>query len=248
MLEKVGQRGLRLHPGSGEQPRTVLAEERDPLGGQPVEVVSHLGVDVVLDRPRRLRQPERVLALGRWLTVLGVEVPPPTDRLGAVHQHTQSAPVVPVEVLHQQTPPATALGPGGELGPARAEPPSRQPLDRPLLGQSVHEMHRRPRRRLDHLELIGHLGQPVAVGLGAHVCAPLPQLGRPMTHGRQDQVGLLSVEHAPTQHRSRLDDQHRTVGVVQKVRTQLVPEQPAARHRLLLCVRSQPGHSRAHLP
>jgi hypothetical protein len=43
-------------------------------------------------------------------------------------------------------------------------------------------------------------------------------------------VGLLPVEGAAPEHRLRLDQQHGLVGPVEKMRPELIGEQPAAVH------------------
>ena len=85
---------------------------------------------------------------------------------------------------------------------------------------------------MDDLQRTVDLRERLAVGVGLQegdVAAGLAELGDPVPHRRQDEVGLLPVEGATTEHGARLDDQQGPVMVVDEVRSQLVGEQPARR-------------------
>ena len=69
---------------------------------------------------------------------------------------------------------------------------------------------------------------------GDQVGAAFAELGRPVAHGGQDQVGLLPVEHPAAEHALGLDQQDGLAGVVQEVRSQLVSEEPPACHAVML--------------
>ena len=183
--------------------------------------------------PPRLVDAERGRARGRRLAVVGVVVPRPADGLAVVlEEHAVPPAGVAVEVLHQQPLAAPPLGPAGEVLPGRDEPAGRQDLEVTLLSELVHEPQRRVARGVDDLERSVDLRQRLAVGVGLQerdVATRLPQLGDPVTHRRQDQVGLLPVEGPAPEHGARLDDQQRPVVVVGEVRSQLVGEQPPGR-------------------
>jgi hypothetical protein len=80
------ERRDRFGPGDGELPRAVAAGQPDLPGPLPfVQVPADFPVDVVLCGWRR---PGQVEAAGRGrLTVVGVEVPPATGRIAAVHEY-----------------------------------------------------------------------------------------------------------------------------------------------------------------
>ena len=249
--DEVGQGRQRLRARGREQPRTVLTEELTPSPSSRSR--SSRTAASMSSSPGHTGSgsPSVRSALRRRLAVLGVEVPPAADRFSAVHQQPDPAPVVAVEVLHQKSFPAPTVGPGGELGPARAEAPGRQSLDVALVGQPVDQVQRRPRRRLDDLQRSCDLGQPRAVGVRPQVRTALPELGRPVSHRRQHQVRLLAVEPSSAEHRGRLDQQHVGVGVVEEVWSELVAEEPPHHHRSPpppLRPVSYPGHVPATLP
>src|SRR4051812_5006608 len=99
MLDEPGERALGLARSHGEQPRTIPADRRMV---RTVQVATHLVVDVVLAWLVRGRHVERRLLLRWWLAVLLVVVPAVADRVGAVHEDVEPAPLITVEVLHAE--------------------------------------------------------------------------------------------------------------------------------------------------
>ncbi len=96
----------RLAPGHGEDARTVDADGGDDALARPaVQVVAHLGVDVVLARPVGRWHVETLHAPGRGLAVLLVEGPPTADRPVALDEQVEPLPLEAVEVLHAQLAP-----------------------------------------------------------------------------------------------------------------------------------------------
>ena len=85
------------------------------------------------------------------------------------------------------------------------------------------------------MERAVRLGEGVAVPLDPCLPAARPELGRPVAHGAQNEVRLLTVERPACEHPPGLHEKHRPVVLVQKVVgevwTQLVAEQPADRTR-----------------
>lgn len=221
VVDEVAQPGGGLGVGDREQPRAVAAGEIDAFVLPAVQVGADLRVDVVLDRQRRRRDVEA--AVCRWrLAVVGVEVPPAAGRFAAVHEHVVQDPGMAVEVLQAQ--PAPAVGPGGELGGAGHE------AARPVHGHPgrAQQPPGGPGCGVAGVEWLAHLGQRLAVGLRAQVPRLFAELGGAVAQRRQDQVRLLAVERAAAEHRLGLDEQHRLVGGVEEMRSQLIGEQPAA--------------------
>ncbi|CAO5258746.1 branched chain amino acid efflux pump [Frankia sp. AgKG'84/4] len=232
----------RLVAGRGEPARPVdPAEPGVPVAFEPVKVVADLGVDVRLDRAPRFGQAEPAPVARRWFAVVVVVVPLSARRLGAVHQNAVAMPLPPVEILHQQPPPArgagagagagagrwTAVGPGGELLVARSGEGRRDDGHR---GQAGHEAPRRPGGRGGHLQGLAIIGDDLAVGRADPMVAAFAQLTGTVAQRREDQVCLLAVEAPPSEHPGRLDQQDRLVGPCEEVRAELIGKQPATVH------------------
>jgi hypothetical protein len=81
----------RLGAGDGKLAGPVAADERDQAVMLPaMQVCANLFVDVVLLGQPGIRNVQARRAFRRRLAVVGVEVPPGTGWLRAVHQHIES--------------------------------------------------------------------------------------------------------------------------------------------------------------
>ena len=215
MGDEAVEQGQRLPACGGEASRAIAAEERHvsvPL--PPIEVVPHLQVDLVLDRPFRLGDAERGRPR-RWLSVVGVEVPPSADRLVILHQDVQAASGVAVEVLHEKAAATARLHPRVEDLHRRREAARGQHVD--VAAPDCKPQCRR-RRGVADAEGLSHVVQGLRVGIRAHVGALPAELGCAMAHRREDEMRLGTMEAASGEHAPRLDHEHRLIRSVQEVR------------------------------
>ncbi|BCJ63833.1 hypothetical protein GCM10009779_48170 [Polymorphospora rubra] len=91
------------------------------------------------------------------------------------------------------------------------------------------------------LQRLVDLPQRVAVGLGAQVDRPVAEFRGPVPQRGEHQVGLLPVEGTASEHRPGLHEQHRLVWTVEKVRSELIREDPTPHHAPILPRCGVPG-------
>jgi hypothetical protein len=237
MLDEPVVGGQRLRAGGREQSRAVVADEGDAvLALPPVEVGTDLVVDLVLDRPPRLRHVE-VRLLRRRLAVVVVEVPRAACRLVAVQEQPVTQAGLPVVVLHEQPALAATGGPFGELRLGGAVAALLEELDdRKFIRvvQRSHEAVRTAARRRTDAQGLVDLGERVPVCLGLQEDRLIAQLGGSVPHRGQDQVRLLPMEPPPPEHGLRLNQKHGLVRGVEELGAELVGEEPATSHRAAL--------------
>ena len=231
VVEEVRQRAQRLGAGDGEQPRAVDPDERDLAGRSQRSRSARTSSSISSSSGHHGSGTGTRAVGGRRLAVVVVEVPAAADRVGAVHQHAVAPAAVAVEVLHQQ--------PAGRTGVPRATRVPAQAANSSCVftkprAASTCDARTAARTRSRLRQVVGaqtdsgsaHRSQRLA-----RRCAPgggrlLAQLGGAVAQRREHEVGLLPVEAAAGEHRLRLDEQHRLVGVVEEVRAELVGEQP----------------------
>lgn len=86
-----------------------------------------------------------------------------------------------------------------------------------------------------HRGIPHRLAQSLPVGLRLDVAHPVPQLGGPVAHRREDQVRLGTMEAPPAEDTPGLDHQERRLPVratprrVDEMRAELIAEQPVGR-------------------
>ena len=209
VLDELVQTDECLRSCDGPRPIGVGAER----GGR--QAIENVAVDVVELEPLD-RRPGAAIARGRFAVVM-IEVPLSADGLGAagadVHQHAESEPLPPIEVLHRE--PLAPCRPAREVVVVTQEQVVAHQLDaEPLEFDACIPTGRFHREHASGAELVDVISQtlserarPAVVDLESFDS----QFRGEVRHRRQHEVQPLSMPAPRGDQRLTLDEQHAAV-------------------------------------